>query len=232
MATVRMNVSALGGPMFLAYTNNGGQVVPGSDGTVIVDTRDVPTLLAAGAVYVNQVARWQTISPGPLAATAGRIVASTTLANGTLTIAHQPDLPRQIAAVAAFGSVAITGGQLVLSYPANDGTAQVDTYALTGVTASTGVTYTTTKGALKLTSAVVSGLTGPANAGIQINDTNSLSLLVNPGFQDITVLKEIDNGADVTIGTVASSAASITPSTTPNGTISFGFAFTYTGVGS
>ena len=231
MATVRMNVSALGGPMFLAYTNNGGQVVPGSDGTAIVDTRDVPTLLAAGAVYVNQTTSFQPVT-APLAATAGRIVASTTLANGTLTIAHQPDVPRQIAAVAAFGSVAITGGQLVMSYTANDGTAQVDTNSLTGVTASTGVTYTTTKGVLKLTSAVVSGLTGPANAGIQINDTNSLSLLVNPGFQDITVLKEIDNGADVTIGTVASSAASITPSTTPNGTISFGFAFTYTGVGS
>ena len=79
---------------------------------------------------------------------------------------------------------------------------------------------------------MVSGLTGPANAGIQINDTNSLSLMVDPGFQDFTVLKETDIDADVTIGTVASSAASVTPSTTPNGSAVFGFAYTYTGVGS
>jgi hypothetical protein len=226
-----MNVSALGGPMFLAYTNNGGQVVPGADGTATVDTRDVPALLAAGAVYVNQATAWQPIT-APLAATAGRIVASTTLANGTLTIAHQPDVPRQASLIVAQGSVAISGGAVALAYTANDGTAQVDTAALNTVTASTGLTFTTTKGVLRMTSAIVTGLAGPANAGVQVNDTNSLSLLVNPGFQDITVLKETDAGADVTIGTVASSAASITPSTAPNGTISFGFAFAYTGVGS
>lgn len=224
--TTRLNVSGLGGPLFLAYTNNGNAVQPAADGTLVVDSRDVPSLLTVGASYINQVNRQATVS-APLAATAGRIVSSTTLANGTLSIANQPDVPRRVAAVLAHGSTAVTGGALTLSYLANDGTNQADAFALSAISASTGITYTSSKGVLSLTSAIVTGLAGAANAGVQINDTNSLSLIVDAGYQDFGVSFETAAGTPETVGVVASSAASVTPSTTPNGSLVFGFVYGY-----
>jgi hypothetical protein len=226
MATVKMNVAGLGSPIFLNYTNGGAAVSPAADGTLVVDSRDVPALLQAGASYVNATSRWQTISPAPRAGSAGQIVASTALANGSLTIAHQPDVPRQLAVKVAPGATLISAGNAALLYTANDGTAQTDNFSL--IMASTTIsTFTTSKGVLHLTSAIVTGLVGGTTPGVQIDDTNSLSLMVDAGFVDFAVLKENVDGADETIGTVASAAASIIPSTAPNGTHTFGFGYSY-----
>jgi hypothetical protein len=61
---------------------------------------------------------------------AGVTVASTSLTAGTLTIAAQTDVPRQLAAIIYPGTTSITAGSLVYTYTANDSTAQVDTLSL------------------------------------------------------------------------------------------------------
>lgn len=226
MATVKMNVSGLGSPIFLAYTNGGAAVSPAPDGTLVVDSRDAPAILAAGGSYVNLVSRWQTISPAPRSGTVGRIVSSTSLANGTLTIANQPDVGRQLAVKVAPGATAITAGNAAILYTANDGSAQTDNFSLV-MTSTTVSTFTTSKGALRLSSAIVTGLVGGTTPGVQIDDTNSLSLMVDAGFVDFSVLKETATNVDETIGTVASTAASVIPSTAPDGTHTFGFAYSY-----
>ena len=62
---------------------------------------------------------------------------------------------------------------------------------------------------------------------IQVDDTNSFSMLVDPGFVDFSIFKANVDGADEGIGTVATAAASIIPSTAPNGTHTYGFAHKY-----
>ena len=220
MPTVQMSAAGIGG---LIRAQNGTYPVPPS-GLITVDSRDVPSLLAAGAFYTNQMAGMQNIPGAPAAATAGRIVASTSLANGTLSIANQPDVPRQVAARVDPGTSAITAGTLTLVYTANTGAAYTDAISLIAA-ASTPVTTSSALGVAVLTSAIVTGLAGGTSPKIQVNDTNSLSLAVPNGFANFSVTKEMDDGANAAIGTVASSAASITPTATPNGTHTFAFGF-------
>lgn len=228
MATVTMNALAVGGTIQFAVT---GTVVVPANGIITIQAADAGSALLMGCTYVNNRVGWQTFPVPPRAATAGRIVASTSTAIGSLTIANQPDVPRQVAVVLYSGTTNITAGVCTLTYTANDSTTQVDALSLIA-TASTNTTLTSTKGVVHLTSAVVSALAGGATSGIQINDTNSLSMMVDQGFVNFTALKETLStpsvAADETIGTVASSAASITPSTAPiTSTNNYGWAFSY-----
>lgn len=212
---VRVSVAAIGGQIVQQALP--GVVVP-ANGIITVDSSNIAALLAAGATYVNSSFGRQLISPAPRVASAGRLVASVALANGTLTIANQPDVPRQAALRIDTGTSGITAGNVALTYVANDGTVQVDNISAV-LPASTLATTNTSKGVVQMNSAIVTGLVGGASPLVQLNDTNSLSVMVDPGFVDFAVVAEVDDTAVSTaIGTVASSAASITPTATPNGT--------------
>lgn len=228
MATVQMNAAGVGG--LINFQATGPVVVPTS-GLISINTLDVPDALRMGCTYVNQRSGQQVvgqgINSGARPASAGRLIASTSLAAGTLSIANQPDFPRQADMVITAGTSAVTAGTLTLSYRANDSTNQVDVMSV--VTAASGtLTTRTTKGVVTITSAIVTGVAGGASPAIQLNDTNALSMLVDPGFQSFSVIKETVNGANETVGTVASSAASVTPTTTPATTNIYSFGYTFT----
>ncbi len=223
MPTVRLSAASLGGVIQTQYSGN---VQAGSDNTITVDTRDAPALLAAGAAYLNNVTRFGTITPAPVLATAGRIVASTTLANGTLSIANQPDVPRQLALRVDPGTSPITAGTATLTYVGNDGVSTVDAVSLV-MPATTAVVTNTTKGAALVNSVIVTGLAGGASPKVQVNDTNSLSLAVDPGFVSFAVSRESVDNANVGIGTVSASAGSIISSTAPNGTHIYAYNYSF-----
>lgn len=221
---VQINASAIGGTI---VTQNSGVLTVPASGIISVFGDDVTNLLRAGAQYVAQGTDFQTVT-NPRPASAARIVTSTTVSNATLAIANQPDVPRQCAAVIYGGTVStgITAGNLAITYVANDGTNTTDNFSMVTL-GSTNLTLTTSKAVLTLTSAIESGLVGTTGAGIQINDTNSLGMMVGPGFSNFSVLKEAFNGVNETIGTVATSAASITPTTTPATTNTYAFAYSF-----
>ena len=223
VAQVKMSAAALGGGTLQAPS--GIYSIP-SDGIITVLASDVSALLATGCQFINQVVDYQAFTPAPRAATAARIVASTSLANGTVAIANQPDFPRQCALRIDPGTSAITAGQTAIAYTANDGTTQTDAFTLVA-TASTPTTQNTSKGVLHVNSVTTSGLVGGTSPLIQVNDTNSLSLVVQQGCTDFQVLKETDDSADAAIGAVVSSAFSITPTAAPNGTHTYAFAFAF-----
>jgi hypothetical protein len=166
------------------------------------------------------------------------------LTNGSLAIAAQPDVCRQVAAVIFPGSVGITAGTLTVTYTANDGTTQVDALSLVAASQSAGAagsTVGTTKGVLRLTSAVVSGLTGGQSPGIYAGTNNYLGVPVPPRFVDwaLTAEKKITPTvgtlgltvpSDETISTtVIATGALVSPTQAPDGThgLSFGYTVTY-----
>lgn len=223
VAQVKMSAAGIGGGSIQAPS--GTYNIP-ADGIITVLSSDVSALLAAGLQFVNIMTRWQTISPAPRAATAARIVASTSLANGTIAIANQPDYPRLGALRVDPGTSAITAGTAALVYTANDGTPQTDSLTLVAA-ASTPTTQNTSKGVLHLASITIAGLAGGTSPLVQVNDTNILSLMVQQGAADFTIIKENVDGADEAIGTVTSSAFSVAPTTVPNGTHTYGFGYSF-----
>jgi methyl coenzyme M reductase subunit C len=143
-----------------------------------------------------------------------------------LTIAANPDAMRQVFMRVDPGTTAITAGVCTVTYAANDGTAaQVDVLSL--VTAlSTILSTNLSKGALTVASAVVSGLVGGTSPKIQLGTTAVLAVPLPPGSVDVTILKEITDGADTsaTIGTLTN-AGIWTPHTVPNATHTFGVSY-------
>jgi hypothetical protein len=221
--TVVMNASAIGGTLMLQST---GVVVVPASGVITVNASDAADLLRRGATYVNANVIYQKPDVAPRVASAGRIVASTSLANGTLSIANQPDIPRVCLLYVDPGTSAITAGVVTANYIANDGTTQID--VLSCVTpASTVASTNLTKGMILLNSVVVSGVVGGATPLVQVNDTNALSVVVNANFSSFTLLRLDADGTSIGNVSVNSAAASVTPSTTPNGTHTFSFFVSY-----
>lgn len=221
---VKMSFSNVGGTIQGAY----GTYVPGSDGTAEVDTRDVPVMLALGATFVaSRGASYQT-PVAPAAAATGQFIASAALSNGALSIANQPDVPRQAQVVIGAGTSALTAGAVSIQYRANDGTTQTDT--VSAVVAASGVnTSFLTKGVCHILTAVVSGVAGGASPYIEVNTTTAISVPVDPGAVDFSVTKETINSGDETVGTVSTSTlGTITPTTAPNATHTYGFMYGYT----
>ncbi len=223
MATVVLNASAIPGTINLPFTGN--VQVPES-GRITVDLRDVPNCLAMGMKYVVSSSRVQGFT-APILGTAGRFVASTALANGTLSIANQPDVPRVAAVREDTGTSAVTAGNLALAYYANTGSLVTDNISLVAP-ASSLVTTNTTYGVVQLVSAIVTGLAGGASPKIQVNNTNAFAVQVNPGFASFVVFREDTDGASGAIGTVNSTAAAVIPSTAPNGTHGYAFFYNFT----
>jgi hypothetical protein len=206
----------------------GGTIIPGgaearknaSAGPITVKGIDAPSYLQAGAKFVQSRQVQASSIVAPRAGSAARIVASAALSNGTLSIANQPDVPRQLAAIFDPGTSALTAGNLALTYVANDGTTQVDNMSVV-TPASTIKTVTTSKGVVSVTSAIVTAVAGGASPNRQINDTNSLSMSVPPYFSGFALTRTYADGVVNGTTAIATAAASYTPSTTPNGTVTY-----------
>jgi acyl dehydratase len=86
---------------------SGSNYVIASDGTIAnVQPTDVDALMNDGFMWAVTAHRQFTF-PAPVAAGAAVTVASTALSNGTLTIAAQPDVSRQLQAIINPGTTAI-----------------------------------------------------------------------------------------------------------------------------
>jgi hypothetical protein len=198
-----------------------------SDGTFVVDTRDAPTLIGLGMGYLRYASDCTNFQQAPVIATVGQIVASTALSNGALTIAHQPDVPRQVAVEVGPGTTAITAGSVTVTYLANDGTTVTDVVScITG--ASTGFTKYTSKGVVHVSTASVANIAGGASPFVRLNTTTTLCVIVDPNATDITFTKENTDGGDETIGTASTvTLGGIAPTTAPNSTHTYSFWYTY-----
>lgn len=220
--TVKMSA---GPNMGSTINGNWGNYAVASDGTFFADTRDVPALLTAGCIYVNARTQYFIGAP-PIVGATGKFVASASLANGALAIANQPDVMRAAQVVWGAGTVAISAGQVSVSYLANDGSTTIDTVSL-ALAASATATAFLTKGVVTLSTPTVSGLVGGASPFIEINSTNAISVPADYNTKDVTFLKEWDDGVVAALGTVSTvTLATITPTTTPNGTHTFAFLYT------
>jgi hypothetical protein len=219
---LNMNAASIGGTII-----PGGQEarkVVGATGVVTVKGIDAPSYLQAGAKLLNARVFNQALPVAPRAASAGRLVASTSFANGTLSIANQPDVPRQGILVVDPGTTAISDGNVAVRYVGNDGVDTTDN--ISPVTPlSTIRSVTTSKGIVSLTSVIATGLAGGASPKIQLNDSNSLSMSVPPSLSSFAMVRGYADGVVDGTTAVASSAASYTPSTTPNGTHTYSAMF-------
>src|SRR5579864_788359 len=220
---VQMNASAIGGLIQTQFSGN--QRVPAS-GVITVDSRDAAALLAAGANYVRKGAGSASFT-APIVGAVGQIVASTTLANGTLTIANDPDVGRQCSVRIATGTSTVTAGNVAFTYVANDGQATVDNFSAIGV-GTTILSTNTSKGVLVPTSVIATGLVGATSTTkIQIDTLNALACPVDPGFSSFALTFASEDGT-YNGGATADSAGCVTPSTAPNGTHNYVFGFTFT----
>lgn len=232
-----------------APTGAGGQIQASngtyfvaSDGTVTVNAADVQAFLALGFEFAVTEHRIFNFPGAPAILNATVTVGSTSLTAGSLTIAAQPDVARQVQAV-VFPGGAITAGTLTFTYTANDGTTQVDALSLVmaSQTAGTaGATLATTKGVERMASAVVAGLTGGVSPGIQCGTNNYLGVPVPPRFVDFAVTSEkkitptagtlgLSVPADEAVPTlVITAGALVTPTTVPNGTLGFSVGYNVT----
>ena len=201
------------------YGRNSGLVAVNSDGTFSIDPRDLGDALRNGYTTVYNDTKQSTFALAPLVATVGKFVNSTTLANGTLSVAAQPDVPRGANVVVAPGSPGVTAGTLTVVYVANDGSnPQTDVVSLVGNPNSLPFTSPLSKGVLSITSATVAGLSGGTSPGIQIDSNGILGVPVPPLATSVTLIKEdTDGGNQTTLGTLTT-AGLWTPHVALNGT--------------
>ena len=207
--------------------NSGTVFASTTDNTFSIDVRDLDRALKSGYVPVYKDCRTHVpIVSAPAAATVGAIVASASLTNTTLTIAGNPDAMRGAQMRVDPGTSAITAGVCTVTYAANDGTAaQVDVLSLV-TAASTLLTVPFTKGVLTVASAIVTGLVGGHTPKIQIDTNATLAVPIPPGAVDVTILKEVTDGADssANLGTLNNSGLWV-PHTAPNATHTYGVAY-------
>jgi hypothetical protein len=222
MSQVQLAANGIGGTVQGAYGTYG----IASDSTFTVDTRDAAAMLALGMTYITKNNKSFTLPAAPLVATTGKIVASVALSNGGLTIANQPDVMRPASVIVGTGTSAISAGSLAMTYTANDGTVTTDTFSL-ATPASANVTQLTSKGMVKVATAIVSGLAGGTSPFIYVNTIAALSVPVDPGAVDFSVYSETADGAQETVGTLSTALGSIAPTTVANGTHTFSFGYTY-----
>lgn len=222
MATVKLSANGFGGVIQGEY----GTYVPAADGTVIVDTRDLQSMLRMGMANVNLTTAQYTTPAPPLAATLGAIVASGALSNGTVAVTANPTLMRPVNVVVGTGTTAITAGSIAVSYYGNDGVLATDTLAL-NCALSSSVTQGLSRGVDTISSIVVSGLVGGTAPYLRLDTTTAISIPVSPGAGDVTIQREYDGGATVAVGAAAVALASFTPTTAPNGTLNYSVMYNY-----
>lgn len=225
MPTIQVYGANVGGLIQGEFGNYG----PAADGTYVIDSRDLFAALRAGAALLIKSVQSYTLPGTPIAATAGAYIASVTLSNATLTIAAQPDVPRQAQFILGNGTGPITAGSIAVTYFANDGTTQVDTIsAVLGASASS--TFNTSKGVSHFTSVIASGIVGGTSPFIYAGPTSVLTLPVAPGATDFAVQKENVSGVDEAVGTLTTGTlGGITPTSVPNGTRTYSFLYSFFG---
>ena len=218
-------------------TDNSGTVFVASNGTVSISPLDVPTFQKLGFKIATTRHAVYTTPAIPGVALATETVTSVSLANGTLTIAAQPVVPRPLQAVIDPGAAAITAGVLTLTYTGNDGQTHVDALSVVVALASV-LTIQTSYGVEHLTSAIVTGLVGGSSPKVRGVGTNpTLALPVDGQFASLTVTKEtiisttittgITTGVDETVGSVLPSMGCIIPTTAPNASQLLSFGYNY-----
>lgn len=190
-----------------------GAVDPNVDGSVTIDSRDLGGAIEGGFLPAFQRSL-ATAFVNPAAANATTIVANATAANGALTIANQPDFARQLQIVNAPGSPGITAGSLAVEYVASDGTTVTDTFSLIGASTAT---LRSTKGALSVTSAIISNKAGGTSPTIQIGTNATLAVNLAAGSLAPTIVSEFVDGSIPGTAGALTSAGLYTPNTAPNG---------------
>ena len=206
---------------------NSGTYVAASDGTFTVNNGDIPAMLLLGMTYLRQASQSYNAPIAPLLATTGKFIASAALSVGTLSIANQPDVMRPAQVVMGAGTTAITAGTVSVTYTANDGLARTDVLSAV-MAASATVTSYLTAGVCHVSSAVVSTITGGASPYIIVSTTATLSMPVDPNAKDFSVTKETIDSGDETVGALLTAVlGSITPTTAPNNTHTYSFAYAY-----
>ena len=204
-----------------------GNYQPASDGSYTVDTRDAITLLAGGFSYVKQSSKFYTAPLAPAAATIGAVVASGALSNGTVSLTANPDVMRPVNIEVGTGTLAITAGSMAVTYVGNDGLSGTDTFSLV-CPLSSATTQSTSRCVDTITSIVVSGVVGGVSPWRRLSTTAAIGVPVDSGGIDVTFTREYDAGATIAIGTPGTALGSITPTTAPNATVTYGFAYTST----
>lgn len=220
--TVQMAGNGFGG----VVQGNYGSYTIAADGTFTVDTRDAPSMLALGMTYVNKVVSMHGLLIPPGAAAVGHIVGSGALSNGSVAVSAQPDVPRPVTVEVGTGTGAITAGSVAVTYVGNDGKSATDTLSLV-CPASSSTTQFLSRGCITISAITVSGVVGGTSPFFRMSTTAGLSLPVSPGAVDFALLREYDAGATIAIGAVSSVLGSFTPTTAPNGTVTYGFVYSY-----
>ncbi len=223
MATVQLAGNGFGG----LVQGNYGAYRAAADGTFTVDTRDAPSMLALGMSYVNKAVSMHGLLIAPAAATLGHVVASGALSDGAMAIAAQTDVPRQVTVEVGAGTLAVTAGTATVTYIGNDSQTDTDTFSL-ACPANGSTTQFLSRGALVINSVELAGVVGGAAPWFRMSTTATLALPISPGGADFDVIREYDAGATIAVGALASTLGGITPTTAPNGTVTYGFVYSFT----
>jgi hypothetical protein len=226
MTTVALIVPT--GTSGLVQTPNGTAGIA-SDGTMSVDVRDIPALLAAGFRFYRQNSISHHVE-APLPADLVSVKAAATPANGTITIAAQPPHARKLqvrVVVGTPGTTDIAAGTLTLVGVDQDGNAITEVISLV---AGTSVTLKTAYAYAKLTSGTVANYA--ANGGgtgntLGIGVSNDFGIPGGSGAGNMSLVKATKvtkvlgtsvTAADDAAGsaTVDSVARTVAPTTAPS----------------
>lgn len=165
----------------------------------------------------------------PLAAAADNIVAAIDpVADGALTIAAQPDVPRKLTLTIVDADASISAGIATIVSTGPSGESQTEVVSLTGGSA----VKTTTKAHGKIASITVSGVVGAAagdTLSVGVSAALGLPGRKTPLAAGFAVHKANVDQVDEAVGTVDATAGTIVPTTAPNGAKHFDFWYTYQG---
>lgn len=224
MSTVQLAGVTVSGTVNGLY----GSYAQAADGTYTVDTRDAPSMLQAGMAYLRACTRNYSPVTVPGAAAAGQLIASAALSTGALAVANQPDVIRQGSLVIGNGTAPVSAGSVSVGYYGNDGVLGTDTFSCTGLTGAISITTALSRGVAHIATAFVSGITGGTSPYVRLDTTAYLACPVDPGAIDFAELKENNAAGNVSTGTVSTvSLGCISPTSAPNGTLTYGFLYTY-----
>lgn len=223
MATVILTGNGFGGRV----QGNFGTYQADSSGNWTVDARDAPPLLAQGFGYVKQTSRSYAVPIAAAAATIGAIVASGALSNGTVAVTANPDVMRPVNVEVGTGTTAITAGTVAITYRGNDGAVATETLSLV-CALSTAVTQQLSRGVVSISAIVTSGVVGGTSPWLRLSTTAGVAVPVDVSSTGFAVTREYDAGATIAIGTLGAALGSIVPTTAPNGTVTYSFAYSYT----
>ena len=151
------------------------------------------------------------------------IVNTANLTNTALTIAAQPDVPRNVVVTVVDTTPGITAGVVTITGKNVLGNTVIE---VIDCAAGAG-TYTGNHAFATITSVVTSNFTVLGGAGDETIAVGSGGKLGLPVRYLKAVVKACVDGADETVGTVSTTYNTITPTTAANGTRDFDFWYTH-----